>query len=84
MDERGLEARVGQQLRPCELHVSELLLKCVSKNDLHCPNMSVGQMSCRCVRFEAFFTFAVFAMIATQSTLRECRTFDQQFMMNGA
>ena len=82
MDERGLEARVGQQLRPGELHASEVLLECVSKNDLHCPNLSAGKMSCRYVRFEAFFILGVFAMIATQSTLRECRTFDQQFMLN--
>ena len=33
MDEKGLEARVGQQLRLCELRVSGVLLDSVSKDD---------------------------------------------------
>lgn len=76
MDEKGLEARAGQQLRPCGLHVSEVLLDCVRKDDLHCQNLSAGKIGYRCVRFEAFLIFGVFAMMTTQVRLRERRAFD--------
>ena len=82
MDEKGLEARAGQQLRPCELHVSESLLKCVSKYHLPCQSLSAGKMSCCCVRFEPFFIFGVFAIRATQSILRDYRTFAEHLRMN--
>lgn len=76
MDERGIEVGVNHQLRLCELHVSGVLLGCFSKDDLHCKNSSAGAMSCRYVRFEAFFNLGVFAMIATQFTLQKCKAFD--------